>query len=201
MFYQPFHELFPAIAEKETRTLTVFNNHPELPADEYALIEAYCNEPGCDCRRVFFNIGSRRRQKIEAVIAYGKVDMIDDYTQAMELVEKMKAHLPITARPTKAFIHAMRQKGVKVKPGQALQIDDVLYMGDEGGIGCAVLLPGKQKSVTVASLTHLRVKAGHALADEIRVYQIERTQKLAQTNPHRHPTSFMVKPRRKRKKR
>ena len=50
MFYQPFHELFPAIAEKETRTLTVFNNHPELPADEY---------------------GSRQRQKIEAVIAYG----------------------------------------------------------------------------------------------------------------------------------
>ncbi len=70
MPYQPFHELFPDVAEEETRTLITFN-HPELPADEYALMEAYCNEPGCDCRRVFFNVGSRRRQKIEAVIAYG----------------------------------------------------------------------------------------------------------------------------------
>lgn len=70
MFYQPFFELFPHVAERETRTLTTFN-HPELPADEYALIEAYCNEPGCDCRRVFLNVASRRRQKIEAVIAYG----------------------------------------------------------------------------------------------------------------------------------
>lgn len=127
--------------------------------------------------------------------------MIDDYAEAMELVEKMKAQLPIPARPTKAFIHAMRQNGVKVKSGQALQIDDVLYMGDEGGIGCAVLLSGKEKSVTVASLTHLRVKASHPLAEEIRAYQIERTQKLAQTNPHRQPTSFTVKPRQKRKKR
>ncbi len=70
MFYQPFHELFPEIAAKETRTLTAIN-HPRLPADEYALIESYCNEPGCDCRRVFFNVASQRRQKIEAVIAYG----------------------------------------------------------------------------------------------------------------------------------
>lgn len=127
--------------------------------------------------------------------------MIDNYAEAMELVEKMKTHLPITARPTKAFIRATHQNGVKVKSGQDLQIDDVLYMGDEGGIGCTILLPGKEKSVTVASLTHLRVKAGHALADEIRAYQTERTQKLAQPNPHRQPASFTVNPRRKRKKR
>jgi hypothetical protein len=39
MFYQPFYELFPEVAKKETRTLTTFN-HPRLPNDEYALIEA-----------------------------------------------------------------------------------------------------------------------------------------------------------------
>jgi len=127
--------------------------------------------------------------------------VIDNYAEAMELVEKMKAQLPISARPTKTFIQAMRQNRVKVKSGQDLQIDDVLYMGDEGGIGCAILLPGKEKSVTVASLTHLRVKASHSLADEIRAYQINRTRKLAQTNPHRQPTSFTVEPRKKHKKR
>lgn len=127
--------------------------------------------------------------------------MIDNYAELMELVEKMKAQLPIIARPTKAFIYAMRQNGVKVKPKQELQIDSVLYMGDEGGIGCAVLLPGGEKSVTVTSLTHLRVKANNPLAEEIRAYQIERSRKLAQTNPHRQPTLFTVKPRKKRKKR
>jgi hypothetical protein len=71
MFYQPFPELFPEIAEKETRVLVILKNHPELPADEYALIESYCNEPGCDCRRVFLNVASKRRQKIEAVITFG----------------------------------------------------------------------------------------------------------------------------------
>jgi hypothetical protein len=70
MIYQPFYELFPEIAEKETRTLTAIN-HPHLPADDYALLESYCNDPDCDCRRVFFNILSRRRRKIEAVIAFG----------------------------------------------------------------------------------------------------------------------------------
>jgi hypothetical protein len=71
MPYQPFHELFPKVAEKETRSLTTFDNHPTLPADDYGLVEAYCNEPGCDCRRVFFNVISGRRQEIVAVVAYG----------------------------------------------------------------------------------------------------------------------------------
>jgi hypothetical protein len=70
MPYQPFYELFPEVADKETRVLSTFD-HPHLPADDYALMEAYCNEPDCDCRRVFFNIGSRRTQEIVAVIAYG----------------------------------------------------------------------------------------------------------------------------------
>jgi hypothetical protein len=70
MPYEPFHERFPELAEKEIRTITT-SGHPYLPDDEYALIEAYCNEPNCDCRRVFFNVGARRAGKILAVIAYG----------------------------------------------------------------------------------------------------------------------------------
>jgi hypothetical protein len=35
--------------------------------------------------------------------------MIDDYAQAMELVRKMKEQLPIPARPTGAYIRAMRE--------------------------------------------------------------------------------------------
>ncbi|MGB5060998.1 MAG: hypothetical protein WBO48_20015 [Candidatus Promineifilaceae bacterium] len=31
-------------------------NDPFLPDGEYGLLEAYCNEPGCDCRRVMFTL-------------------------------------------------------------------------------------------------------------------------------------------------
>jgi hypothetical protein len=68
--YEPFHERFREIAEKETRTLIVFND-PDLPDGEYGLTEAYCNEPDCDCRRVFINVVDWRTGQVLAVIAYG----------------------------------------------------------------------------------------------------------------------------------
>jgi hypothetical protein len=70
MPYEPFYERFPEIAWKETRSFTTFGN-PDLPDDEYGLIEAYCNDQNCDCRRVFFNVASRKREQIVAVIAWG----------------------------------------------------------------------------------------------------------------------------------
>ncbi len=70
MPYQPLHERFPEKAWKETRSFTT-RGFPELPDDEYGLIEAYCNEPNCDCRRVFFNVVSRKKERIVAVVAYG----------------------------------------------------------------------------------------------------------------------------------
>ena len=73
MPYSPFHERFPEIAEEETRVITVFND-PELPSDTYGLTEAYCDESGCDCRRVFFNVISFKQQKVLATIAYGWED-------------------------------------------------------------------------------------------------------------------------------
>lgn len=70
MFYVPFHEHFPDLARTETRSATVVNN-PYLPDGEYGLIELYCNKPGCDCRRVMFNIVTPDSPKALAVIAYG----------------------------------------------------------------------------------------------------------------------------------
>ena len=70
MPYALFHERFPTIAEKETRSITIIQN-PELPNDSYGLIESYCNEPDCDCRRVFLNVLSERQKKVLAVIAFG----------------------------------------------------------------------------------------------------------------------------------
>jgi hypothetical protein len=73
MPYEPFHEQFPDLAFKETRSITMHNN-PGLPDDDYGFLEAYCNDENCDCRRVFFNVISRKRAEMVAVIAYGWED-------------------------------------------------------------------------------------------------------------------------------
>ena len=73
--FSPFHSRFPELAQKETRSLTVFK-HDTLPADEYALLEFYCEGPDCDCRRVMLYVVSRRRQQPLAVIAYGWEDRV-----------------------------------------------------------------------------------------------------------------------------
>lgn len=72
MPYAPFEEYFRELAEKETRVITVFPGGVDgLPPDAYAFRELFCNERGCDCRRVFFSVTSEKQQRMEAVIAYG----------------------------------------------------------------------------------------------------------------------------------
>ncbi|MBI2114971.1 MAG: hypothetical protein HYT85_07815 [candidate division NC10 bacterium] len=67
-----FHDHFPEIAERETRTITVLEQSPAgLPPGHYALLEMYCDEAGCDCRRAFFYVVSSMRKDVEAVIVFG----------------------------------------------------------------------------------------------------------------------------------
>jgi hypothetical protein len=72
MPYVLFHDHFPEIADRETRMITVFEGSSlNLPEGHYCLFEMYCNEPGCDCRRVFLSVVSSFRKDVEAVVAYG----------------------------------------------------------------------------------------------------------------------------------
>lgn len=66
----PFVRFFPQQGSAETRVLTV-SSHPDLPPDEYALLELYCADPGCNCRRVMLNLVARRQNAILASISYG----------------------------------------------------------------------------------------------------------------------------------
>lgn len=70
MPYAMFHHRFPGIARRETRTFKVLDGS-ELPAGDYDLLEMYCDEPGCDCRRVFFYVISSATESVAAVVAYG----------------------------------------------------------------------------------------------------------------------------------
>jgi hypothetical protein len=54
MSYELFQVLFPETTLTETRTAKIPVGNSLLPADEYGLLEAYCDEEDCDCRRVSF---------------------------------------------------------------------------------------------------------------------------------------------------
>jgi hypothetical protein len=66
----PFVRLFPRQAANETRVLTT-RRYPGLPDDEYGLVESYCPDPRCNCRRVMLNAVGRRQQAILATVSYG----------------------------------------------------------------------------------------------------------------------------------
>lgn len=72
MPYQLFHDVLPEIAERETRVLRLVRVAEAGPLEpRYSFLEMFCNEPGCDCRRVFFYVMSSDRQALETVIAWG----------------------------------------------------------------------------------------------------------------------------------
>ena len=60
MYLTLFLHLFPELATTETRVLHT-RNSPVLPDDEYALLESYCTDPNCSCRRVMINVAARRQ--------------------------------------------------------------------------------------------------------------------------------------------
>ena len=103
--------------------------------------------------------------------------MIDDEKDVYELIKALNEHLPMRAYATPPLVKAVRQEGADIKVNDALEIDSVLYLGDEGGIACAIGLWGG-KTVVVTSLTHLSIDRAHPLAERIQEYQLQRTQHL-----------------------
>ena len=75
MSFVLFHEFFPEVAKKETRSIAVPPGGLQgVPEGSYGFLEMFCDESGCDCRRVMFSVVSLERQALEAVIAWGWED-------------------------------------------------------------------------------------------------------------------------------
>lgn len=108
----PFYTKFPDLALKETRSATI-HGYKGLPDGEYAFLEYYCDEPGCDCRRVFVSVISRDTGgKILATINYGwedaefYIEWMGDDTD----IEKLKgpALAPPPAQQTRLAPHLLK---------------------------------------------------------------------------------------------
>jgi hypothetical protein len=74
MDYGPFYEEFPEVAKEETRQINVLDQGGKLPKGRYLLIELFCTDPECDCRRVFLSVRHVESEQLMAVIAYGWED-------------------------------------------------------------------------------------------------------------------------------
>ncbi len=71
----PFHAYFPELAEDECRHVFLEGepgpHQSQLPAGGYALMEYYCTDRKCDCRRVILAVIDHRTGKKQASISFG----------------------------------------------------------------------------------------------------------------------------------
>lgn len=72
MHYASFHAYLPEVAEIETRNITLGSGYSgNLPYGDYDLLEFYCIDPECDCRRVIFQVVSEQMMQVLVVVNFG----------------------------------------------------------------------------------------------------------------------------------
>lgn len=71
MPFAPLEDLLPDVARNETRSVLHYEDGEVVRA--YLFAESFCNEVGCDCRRVFIQVMSDERgvPQPRATIAWG----------------------------------------------------------------------------------------------------------------------------------
>jgi len=104
--------------------------------------------------------------------------MIENPITAMELLDRLRAALPLPARLT-AEVQASLSRANAAKPVAAgCTIIGLHYMGEEGGIVCKLDLGPKAENEAFVSITHLRFDARLPLARAITAYQKHRVKQL-----------------------
>ena len=88
-----------------------------------------------------------------------------------KLIQSMKNALPLYAAPSKYLLKQFREMRVSDK----LEVTDVHYLGNEGGISCAIK---RGNEVMIISITHLKFPIEHPLTKEIDDYKRNRIQAL-----------------------
>ncbi|MBU0492906.1 MAG: SEC-C domain-containing protein [Chloroflexi bacterium] len=72
MYLIPFYVIDPELAARETRVMHTLVRQDGLPLGSYGLLEFYCPDPACDCRRVMFNVAEEKQpDRFLASISYG----------------------------------------------------------------------------------------------------------------------------------
>ncbi len=72
MYLIPFYVVDPELAVRETRVIHLLVEQDGLAVGSYGLLEFYCSDPTCDCRRVMLNVAEEQNpDHFLASISYG----------------------------------------------------------------------------------------------------------------------------------
>lgn len=95
MLMVPFFKFAGDRALDEMRTITVMSGG-SLPSGSYGFLELYCDEPGCDCRRVIFQVlRPESGKKIWATISFGweTAEYYRNWSRTPERAEEMASSI------------------------------------------------------------------------------------------------------------
>lgn len=95
----PFYLVDLDLAGAETRTLTLFQPSEGIPAGTYSLVEYFCPDPDCDCRRVMMNVVDERDPKtFLAPISYGFDRDLEDAGPFLDPLNRQSRYAPAFLR-------------------------------------------------------------------------------------------------------
>ena len=107
--------------------------------------------------------------------------MIDDPDKTDRLVAALEASLPLETRLTASLIAMLSERSPDVAIPARCNVVGVFYMGEEGGIVCALDIGGPDtKTPHLVSITHLIFERKLSLFRQIDAYQRHRIKKIKQ---------------------
>lgn len=119
---------------------------------------------------LFSVIADSRGRVIEA-------PMIDHPQKTARLLTALKAAVPFEVELVPSLVNYLRAQHVAVADQSRHTVSDLSYGGDEGGIVCHIVPPGKREALVV-SLTQVRVPRSMPLAAAVADYHNRRVKKL-----------------------
>ena len=103
---------------------------------------------------------------------------IDDYGFARSLTNQLSESVPFKVRPGKELLKLMKRKGKPMSTERDYFVEHVMSSGDEGGITCMLQGSPTDTEVVGSSITHLIIDPEHPLAEQVKMYQRQRTRRL-----------------------
>ena len=109
--------------------------------------------------------------------------MIDNHEKTQRLLAGLEAALPFEVDLTTELLATLMKDQSSAGLERRQTVTGVTYMGDAGGIMCHIQ-PENEKSVIVASITHVRVPARLPFAAAVLDYQKHRVKRLRKGGEH-----------------
>ena len=107
--------------------------------------------------------------------------MIDDPDKTSRLFRALKAALPVETILGASLTETLSKEGSGIAIPRRCNVLDVFYTGEEGGILCALEIPGPATNAAFyVSITHLIFERKSPLFSQIDAYQRHRVKKLRQ---------------------